>query len=68
MGIKKKTPAKQVKGRAGHRKTGIPNEKRPKEKKVDLFGFMKGRCEIVGDIESPIEDWKYWDPAKDLED
>jgi len=23
--------------------------------------------EIVGDIESPIEDWKYLDPAKNLE-
>jgi len=28
---------------------------------------MKGRFEIVGDIESPIEDWKYSDPAKELE-
>lgn len=36
-------------------------------KKDDIFGFMKGRFEIVGDIVSPIEDWKYWDPAKELE-
>jgi hypothetical protein len=35
--------------------------------KDDLFGFMSGRMEIVGDIESPIEDWKYWGPAKNLE-
>jgi hypothetical protein len=26
------------------------------------------RLEIVGDIESPIEDWKHWDPAKNLEE
>ena len=23
----------------------------------DIFGFMSGKVEIVGDIESPIEDW-----------
>jgi hypothetical protein len=38
-----------------------------KRKKDDIFGFMAGKLEIVGDIESPIEDWKYWDPAKNLE-
>ena len=68
MGTKKKTPVKQVKNRAGDRKTSISNEDRPKEKKDDLFGFMKGKFEIVGDIESPIEDWKYSDPAKNLEE
>ena len=39
-----------------------------KRSKDAIFGFMAGKFEIVGDIESPIEDWKYWDPAKDLED
>ena len=33
----------------------------------EIFGFMAGQFEIVGDIESPIEDWKYSDPAKELE-
>lgn len=23
----------------------------------DIFGFMSGKLKIVGDIESPIEDW-----------
>lgn len=36
-------------------------------KEDDIFGFMSGRMEIVGDTESPIEDWKYWNPAKNLE-
>ncbi len=34
----------------------------------DIFGFMAGKFEIVGDIESPLEDWKYWDPEKNLEE
>jgi hypothetical protein len=33
----------------------------------EIFGFMAGQFEIVGDIVSPIEDWKYCDPVKDLE-
>jgi hypothetical protein len=33
----------------------------------EIFGFMAGQFEIVRDIESPIEDWKYSDPAKELE-
>jgi len=38
-----------------------------KRKKDDIFGFMAGKFEIVGDIESPIEDWKYLNPEKGLE-
>ncbi|MGB2590392.1 MAG: hypothetical protein WBG02_04790 [Candidatus Acidiferrum sp.] len=34
----------------------------------DLLGFMAGKFEIVGDIESPIEDWEYSDPTKNLEE
>jgi hypothetical protein len=34
----------------------------------ETIGFVAGRLEIKGDVESPIEDWKYWDPAKNLED
>jgi hypothetical protein len=29
---------------------------------------MKGQFAMVGDLESPIEDWNYRDPAKNLED
>ena len=39
-----------------------------KRSKDDIFGFMAGKFEIVGDIESPLEDWKYWDPEKNLEE
>ena len=37
-----------------------------REKSDTLFGFMAGRMEITGDIESPIPDWKYWRPAECL--
>ncbi len=33
--------------------------------KEDLFGFMKGRMEIVGDIVSPITPIEDWDALKD---
>jgi hypothetical protein len=36
----------------------------PKPDHDDLFGFMQGRFEIVGDIGPPIEDWLYWSPEK----
>jgi hypothetical protein len=35
--------------------------------KDGLFGFMAGKVEIVGDIQSPIEDGEHWNPAKNLE-
>ena len=35
--------------------------------KEELFAFMAGKVETVGDIESPIEDWEHWNPAKNLE-
>jgi hypothetical protein len=38
-----------------------------KQEKDDIFGFMAGRLKIVGNIESPIEDWAHWNPAKNLE-
>jgi hypothetical protein len=34
----------------------------------DIFGFMAGRLEIIGDIASPIEDWAHWNRAKNLEE
>jgi len=40
---------------------------RATRKDDEIFGFMAGQFEIVGDIVSPIEDWKYSDPAKELE-
>jgi hypothetical protein len=33
----------------------------------EIFGFMAGKMKIVGDVESPLPDWKYWNPAKNLE-
>jgi len=43
------------------------NNRPPEQNGRELFGLMAGQLEIVGDIESPIEDWKYWNPAKNLE-
>jgi hypothetical protein len=36
-------------------------------KEDEIFGFMAGKMKIVGDVESPLLDWKYWNPAKNLE-
>lgn len=36
--------------------------------KDDLFGFMKGRIEIVGDIESPVVPLSDWDALSEDED
>ncbi|MGC1617198.1 MAG: type II toxin-antitoxin system prevent-host-death family antitoxin [Candidatus Acidiferrum sp.] len=33
--------------------------------KDDLFGFMKGRMEIVGDIESPVVPLSDWNALKE---
>lgn len=33
--------------------------------KNDLFGFMKGRMEIVGDIESPAVPLSHWDALRE---
>lgn len=35
------------------------------QEKDDLFGFMKGRMEIVGDIESPIVPLSDWNALKE---
>lgn len=43
-----------------------PKNHVPKQRKGDLFGFMAGEIEIVGDIVSPLQDWKYWRPAECL--
>jgi prevent-host-death family protein len=37
-------------------------------KKDDLFGFMKGRMEIVGDIESPAVPLSDWDALQEDKD
>jgi hypothetical protein len=37
-----------------------------KSKGRPLLGFMEGQFEIVGDIESPLPDWAYWHPEKNL--
>jgi len=41
---------------------------RVEPKKDDLFGFMKGRMEIVGDIESPAVPLSDWNALRDDED
>jgi len=33
--------------------------------KDDLFGFMEGRMEIIGDIESPVVPLKEWNILKE---
>lgn len=33
--------------------------------KEDIFGFMKGRMEIIGDIESPAVPLSDWDALKE---
>lgn len=65
--LKKKQSSKRSKGKKPRRSAALKG-RGVKRKKNDIFGFMAGKFEIVGDIESPIEDWKYWDPAKNLED
>jgi hypothetical protein len=68
MSTKKKAPVKRTKRNAkGRRKSRVSINQPPKQNKGDLFGFMAGRLEVVGDIESPLADWKYWNPAKNLE-
>jgi len=40
---------------------------RVESEKDDIFGFMVGRAEIVGDIESPVvplKDWKVFNTKK----
>lgn len=60
-----------IQGKENAKQLGYPvaskNEVQ-KQEKNDLFGFMAGQFEIVGDIMSPIEDWSHWDPAKNLEE
>jgi hypothetical protein len=61
---KKKTRAKRGQQHAKALRKSASKAKGVKQDKDDLFGFMKGRFEIVGDIESPIPDWAYWRPEK----
>jgi len=36
-----------------------------KQNNDDIFGFMAGEFEIVGDIESPVVPPSHWNPAKE---
>jgi len=68
MSKKKKAPAKRTKKNSKERSKPRTSNNPPSEQNGgDLFGSMAGQFEIVGDIESPVKDWKYWDPAKNLE-
>jgi len=69
MSAKKKGPSKRrSRGKKTQQQVAAKLGRAQRKKQDDLFGFMKGKFEIVGDIESPLEDWKYWDPAKNLEE
>lgn len=66
MGTKKKQPRKRSETKKRARVVAARKSTPAQRKNDDIFGFMKGRIEIVGDIESPMEDWKYWDEEKNL--
>ncbi|MGB8474301.1 MAG: hypothetical protein WCE61_09470 [Candidatus Acidiferrum sp.] len=60
MNKKKKGPAKRRnRGEKGQRQVAPKLSRVQRMKEDDIFGFMAEKTEIVGDIESPIEDWKY---------
>jgi hypothetical protein len=63
---KKKPHVKQRKKHSRERRRSAPKAKRRKQHMDDLFGFMAGKFEIVGDIESPLPDWAHWHPEKNL--
>lgn len=67
MSVKKKQLSKRGKGKKQPRRSAALKTPGVKREKDDIFGFMAGRLEIVGDFESPIEDWAKWNPAKNLE-
>jgi len=67
VSVKKKQRSKRSKGKKEPRRSITSKTRGVKRKKDDIFGFMAGKFEIVGDIESPIEDWKYLNPEKGLE-
>jgi hypothetical protein len=66
MSKKKKVRAKRGKTSAKGRRRSATKTKRVKQNKDDLFGFMAGKFEIVGDIESPLPDWAHSHPEKNL--
>jgi hypothetical protein len=63
---KKKVQSRRGKTKAKGRRRSAIKTKRLKQKKDDLFGFMAGKFEIVGDIESPLPDWTHSHPEKNL--
>ena len=66
MKRKKRATVKSRKKKANERRKTTPKNKLPKQNRDDLFGFMAGKFEIVGDIVSPMPDWAHWRPAKNL--
>jgi hypothetical protein len=67
VSVKKKQSSKRSKGKKQARRVVALKGGSSPRKEGDIFGFMSGRMEIVGDMESPSEDWKYWDSAKNQE-
>lgn len=66
MGAKTKQPAKpRNRGKKALRTVGLkPDPLKPKND--EMFGFMAGPSEIVGDMASPLPESNYWNPAKNL--
>jgi hypothetical protein len=67
VGVKKKHSPKRSKKKKQKTQVAALKTSPVNRDKDDVFGFMKGRLKIAGDIESPMEGWEYWDPAKNLE-
>ena len=64
---KKKRQAQQGRTQATKfRKSAAKSSGLKKTETDDLFGFMTGKLVVTGDIVSPIPDWLYWWPAKNL--
>jgi hypothetical protein len=63
----KKGPKRKQANSGGQRRRASSKRTETDKQKDELFGLMAGKVETVGDIESPIEDWEHWNPAKSLE-
>ena len=68
MGVKQKESAKRRNHGKKAQREVVLKPGHEQRKADDIFGFMAGRLEIIGDIASPIEDWAHWNRAKNLEE
>jgi hypothetical protein len=63
---KKKTPQGRTRA-TPFRKPAAKSSGLKKTETDDLFGFLTGKLAVTGDIVSPIPDWSYWRPTKNLQ-